>query len=130
MPTKEDYAALSAFVYNDVRGKYNLLELPQGWTQLPTVPNSITSAITGFTAVAFTNGSEIIISYKGTDTVSWGQTAQDFVMGNTAALGNSVQLIQAALYYQQVKEANPGMNISFTGQGRKRMTTRFFSQSA
>lgn len=52
MATKEDYAALSALVYNNVRGPLNNLSTPTGWTELPIYPNGIASFITGFTARA------------------------------------------------------------------------------
>jgi hypothetical protein len=35
MATKEDYAILSAYVYNNARGEENRLLLPNGWTELP-----------------------------------------------------------------------------------------------
>lgn len=35
MPTKEDNAALSSLVYNDVRGYLNNLSTPNGWALLP-----------------------------------------------------------------------------------------------
>jgi hypothetical protein len=112
MATKEDYAALSAFVYNNVRGPINNLSTPTGWTLLTTSDTNLT----GFTASAFRNTAtgEIVIAYKGTDTVSIAQTAQDFLLGNTAAFGGSVQLIQAALFYEQIK-TDYGSNITFTG---------------
>ena len=116
MVTELDYVALSAVVYNDVRKQFNKLSTPtlEGWTELPIYPNGIASAIMGFTARAYSNGTDIVIAYKGTDTVNLPQTVQDFVFGNAAALGNSVQLIQAALFYEQVK-AQYGGNITFTG---------------
>jgi len=115
MPTYLDYAALSALVYNDARGQKNKLPTPQveGWIELPLNSNS---SITGFTAAAFQNTqtNEIVIAFKGTDSGNIVQMAQDFVFGNTAAFGGSLQLYQAALFYEQVK-AQYGSNISFTG---------------
>lgn len=114
MISQFDYAALSAVVYNNVRGQDNKLTLPTGWTELPIYPNGIVSSITGFTARAYSNGTDIVIAYKGTDTVNVAQTAQDFLFGNPAAIGGSVQLVQAALFYEQVK-AQYGGNITVTG---------------
>jgi hypothetical protein len=37
MATKEDYAILSAYFYNNARGLLNQLLLPNGWTELPEV---------------------------------------------------------------------------------------------
>ncbi len=113
MAAKEDYAALSAIVYNNVRLDPNkITNLPPNWTFLTTSDTNLT----GFTASAFRNTvtNEIVIAYKGTDTVSIAQTAQDFLLGNTAAFGGSVQLVQAALFYEQIK-ADYGSNITFTG---------------
>ncbi|MDP2109765.1 MAG: DUF2974 domain-containing protein, partial [Thiobacillus sp.] len=65
----------------------------------------------GFEAVSFTNGSEIVISYAGT-----GPGLTDWDANSGLALGfGSEQLRQAALYYLEVKETNPGATISFTG---------------
>ena len=92
MISKFDYAALSAIVYNDVRQDANkLVNLPAGWSQLPIYPDSFTSALTGFTASAYSNGTDIVIAYKGTDTINVVQTAQDFLFGNAAALGGSTK---------------------------------------
>lgn len=117
MVTLPDYVALSAIIYNDKRNTFNkiLPDPPAGWTELPIYPNGITGAITGFNARAYSNGADIVIAYEGTDTANVVQTAQDFLFGNAAALGGSVQLIQAALFYEQVKAANPNANITFTG---------------
>lgn len=73
MATKEDYAALSAIVYNNVRPDANkLTTLPPNWEPLPPPLGSSNDASTGFTAAAYRNTvtKEIVISYKGTDTVN------------------------------------------------------------
>ena len=118
MVTKLDYAALSAFVYNNIKkGGNKLSTLPLGWTELPIYPNGIngiTSTFTGFNARAYRNGTDIVIAYEGTDTDNAWKTVQDFMLGNTAGAGFSPQLIQAALFYEQVK-AQYGSNITFTG---------------
>ena len=115
MASYVDYAALSAFIYNNARGNSNQISIPQaaGWAELPIDPST---DFTGFTAAAFQNSQtqEIVIAFKGTDTDNLLQTVKDFVFGNSAALGGSVQLFQAALFYEQVK-AKYGSNITFTG---------------
>lgn len=64
--------------------------------------------------MSFTNGTEIVISYAGTD---FSDFTGDWLEANIPlAFGlSSDQLRQAALYYLQVKDANPGATISFTG---------------
>jgi len=72
MATKEDYAALSAIVYNNARGVGNKLVpetgVPPGWTQLDIDPSN---SVTGFSAGAFINtkgtGVEIFLTTTGTE---------------------------------------------------------------
>ncbi len=112
MATTLDCAALSTLVYNDVRGIDNRLVLPAGWTEILSDTGSL-----GFTAGAYKNGDEIVIAFKGTDTILKNATV-DWLAGNIPAglfgIG-STQLLDAALFYEAVKAANPGANISFTG---------------
>lgn len=131
MATKEEYAALSAIIYNNARNEFNkLTTLPAGWSPLSLDPSN---SITGFTAAAFINdqSGEIVIAYKGTDSGDLVQMAQDFLTGNIPlALGGiplpgylsilskfpAFQMYEAALFYEQVKmAAQIGANISFTG---------------
>ena len=113
MATVFDYAALSTLVYNDVRGVDNRLTVPKGWTEILSDSNL------GFSAAAYRNTAtgEIVIAYKGTDTLVK-NAAVDWFAGNipTGLLGiGSTQLLDAALFYQAVKTANPNANITFTG---------------
>ena len=119
MPGLFDYAALSATVYNNARGTANLItNLPSGWIPKGYVTGT---GLNGFTAGAYQNGSDIVIAFKGTDAAfnslasalgSAADLAADLALG--AGLG-SVQLAQAARFYQEVKAANPEANITFTG---------------
>ena len=111
MTTLTDYAALSAIVYNDVRQQKNKLSPLPGWTEILSDTGSL-----GFTAGAYKNGNDIVIAFKGTDTIVENATT-DWLLGNIpAGLGiGSSQLISAALFYEAVKAANPGANITFTG---------------
>jgi len=116
MITKNDYAALSALVYNNARDKINQLEIPMvsGWSlaATPTSPSG------GFTAEAYRNGNDIVIAFKGTDTANPYDFALDMVTNLRLGFGGaSDQLVQAALFYAKVK-TDPqfaGCNISFTG---------------
>lgn len=61
MTTLHDYAALSAFIYNDKRGDLNQLDPLTGWSQILYDSNP------GFTAGAYQNGNDIVIVFKGSD---------------------------------------------------------------
>ncbi|MDO8943899.1 MAG: hypothetical protein Q7U75_11995, partial [Desulfobacterales bacterium] len=102
-----DYAVLSATVYNKVRGDKNQLPVPANWTE---VDNDLNHPITGFAASAYRNGNDVVIAFRGTENLMDG--VADLLLG--VGLG-SAQLTQAALFYQVVKAANPGANISFAG---------------
>ncbi len=91
----------------------NKFPIPAGWA---TVPNSyFNDPSSGFEAVAFQKGTDIVISYAGTDP---SDIAGDIAANLALAAGTlSDQLRQAADYYLQVKNdpANAGKTISFTG---------------
>ncbi len=100
------YALMAGDAYISTRPSINLFPIPQGWAEF-----NHRTLDSGFEAVSFTNGIEIIISYAGT-----GPGLSDWDANGGLALGfGSDQLRQAALYYLEVKAANPGATISFTG---------------
>ena len=114
-----DYALMAGASYISNRDPKNQFPDPQGWTSFFHVPNNpdfpkFTTA-SGFEAISFTKGNEIVISYAGTD---FSSLSTDFFYGNIPlALGNlSDQLRQAADYYLQIKQFNPGVSITFTSQ--------------
>ncbi len=122
MPDLLDYAALSAYVYGNVRGRNNANPLPSEWTEIAYYPGG---GIDGFTAGAYRNdvSGEIVIAYKGTDTGldnmaniagTLDDLATDLALG--AGLG-STQLFHAAQFYEEVKALNHGEanGITFTG---------------
>ncbi len=122
MATLEEYAVLSAVVYQDARGPYNVNPLPPGWVEIAYSPNMENNPFTdGFSAGAYQNleTGEIVIAFKGTDFlvgVNNGQTAADLVADLGLATGaGSSQLREAALFYAQIKAANPDATITFTG---------------
>lgn len=108
-PTIE-YAMLAGASYYDTRAAVNRLPLPQNWSVVSRIPESATS---GFEASAFTNGTDLVISYAGTGP---GLNA-DWIANFNLALGTwSDQLGEAAAYYLQVKASAPAnATISFTG---------------
>lgn len=107
----EIYCALMAGdSYISNRPDKNRFPIPNGWT---TVPGSyVRDDSSGFEAVSFTNGNQIVISFAGTDSKSAADLAAD--IGLATGWG-SEQLLQAAAYYMEVKAANPNAEITFTG---------------
>lgn len=98
---------MAGAAYISTRPDMNWFPVPQGWAE---IPSSHVVLPGGFEAASFTNGSEIVISYAGT-----GPGLTDWDANSGLALGfGSEQLRQAALYYLEVKAANPGATISFT----------------
>lgn len=85
----------------------NRIAPPSGWTIALDAPPSLS----GFTAAAYRNGSEIVIAYAGTD------QSLDWITGNgPAVLGlPSGQVLAAMEFYLAVRDTNPGASISFTG---------------
>lgn len=110
-PLEYEYALLAGDAYFSTRNAINRFPIPKGWSE--DIAQRVSDEQTGFEARTFTNGTEIVISYAGTDPSDIsGDIAADLAL----ASGNiSVQLKQAADYYLQIKAANPGATISFTG---------------
>ena len=111
-----DYALMAGAAYFSTRDQVNRLPFPSGngWQRLDP-SRSLDRAqddATGFEAAAFVKGNEVVISFAGTypkSTADWANNAILF------AGGLSLQLIQAALYYQKIKEVYQTATISFTG---------------
>ncbi|MGB4115351.1 MAG: Mbeg1-like protein, partial [Polaromonas sp.] len=107
MATDTEYALMAGRVYQSTRGTINWLPDLQslGWAEF--FPQQESS---GFEAISFQKGNEIVISFAGTGSnVDWWANAGG-VFGVTSG-----QLRQAADYYLQVKAVNPSAIISFTG---------------
>ncbi|WP_324779516.1 calcium-binding protein [Thiobacillus sedimenti] len=135
MATIIDYALMAGASYIDTRLPINRFPIPTGWNLVSRNPQDNTS---GFEAATFGNGTtiatstEIVISYAGTyEKDLTGDIAADIGLG--AGTG-SVQLLQAADYYLQVKAANPGAQITLTGHslggGLAALIGVFFGETA
>jgi Ca2+-binding RTX toxin-like protein len=110
MATQIEYALMSGASYISNHAEINRFPIPNGWTQ---TRHENPQDGSGFEAVTFTNGTEIVISYAGTDSDDWiGDIAADIALA-TGML--SEQLKQAADYYLAVKASNPGAAIALTG---------------
>ena len=134
MTTAIEYALMAGHAYRTTRDKINWLPAPQGWAPFFPVPDPTTPGFPtthGFEAVSFTKGTDIVISYAGTDEDSLGDIAADF---NLLIGIGSKQLLQAAKYYLQVKATNPAANITFTGHslggGLAALMGAFFNEGA
>lgn len=97
-----DCAVMAGAVYVSNRDKINQLPVPPGWALVNYV-----SLPSGFEGAAFTNGSQIVISYTGTNPVPfWGSDViADLALGIGAG---STQLDQAVDFYLQTVVANNG----------------------
>ena len=105
-----DNALMAGAAYRSTRSSINRFPIPAGWSE---VPLSHVTRPSGFEAVSFQQGTKIVIAYAGTnftDISDWTQANVPLAFGFAAD-----QLRQAALYYLEVKAANPTAIISFTG---------------
>ena len=107
-----DLALMAGRAYYDTRTDINRFPVPDGWTEFFHVPNATFPSSSGLEAVSFQRGDEIVISYAGTGPGLNQDWWANF--GLYTGLGAD-QFREAALYYLQVKEANPNATISFTG---------------
>jgi hypothetical protein len=112
-----DCALMAGRAYQTTRDPsgINWFPDPAGWTEFAHVPNSTYPTTSGFEAVAFQRGTEIVISFAGTNPNSLLDPDNDANIGLATGFG-SEQLLQAAEYYLQVNAANPNAtSITFTG---------------
>jgi len=107
-----DCALMAGLAYQSSRDTINWFPAPFDWVEFSHVPNDTYPTTLSFEASAFQNTAtgEIVISYAGTAHLT------DWISNLTLGTGfSSSQLEQAALYYLQIKAANPTATISFTG---------------
>jgi putative lipase involved disintegration of autophagic bodies len=108
-----DYALMAGNVYRASRDKNNWVPVPDGWDALEDTYKVDTG--TGFEAIAYKqkNANDIVISYAGTDPKEMPDWINNLLGGSGFA--PAPQMIQAALFYAKIKQANPNANITFTG---------------
>lgn len=111
MATNIEYALMAGASYISTRPEINQLPVPEGWSEEVSDRQTRSS---GFEATYFTKGTEIVISYAGTDPSDYfGDIAADLAL---AAGALSDQLRQAADYYLTIKANAPaGATITMTG---------------
>ena len=91
MTTTIEYALMAGASYISTRDDVNKFPTPDGWT---TTKHENPDDGSGFEAVSFVKGNEIVISYAGTDP---GDVLGDWGANLALAAGNlNAQLIQAA----------------------------------
>ncbi|ADE12531.1 hemolysin-type calcium-binding region [Sideroxydans lithotrophicus] len=113
MTTTVDYALMSGASYISNRASLNSFPIPLGWAKVINPDSYVIDPISGFEAISYTNGTDIVISFAGTDPKS---TADKLADAELALGAWSDQLGEAAAYYLQIKAASPlGANITFTG---------------
>ena len=127
MATELEYALMAGAAYFSTRAPINQFPVPTGWTQLGTsLDNS-----SGFEAVAFQQGNNIVISYAGTY-----PGVADITADGLLGLGYwSAQLGEAAAYYLGLRQIyGSSATISFTGHslggGLASLMAVFFNQPA
>ncbi|WP_319585592.1 hypothetical protein [uncultured Desulfobulbus sp.] len=110
-----DCALLAGVAYRSTRDPINRFPVPSsaGWSEITQLHRSLPS---GFEAVSFQRGNEIVISYAGT----YPGDPNDLLADVGLATGNgSIQLTQAIDYYlqvaAQVRATNPNATITLTG---------------
>lgn len=104
MPTTLQYMQFSLGVY--AASVKNFVDPPAGWTRTNWQPDMIS----GFSAGTFVSGSEVVISFTGTNNFPADQA--NWLIGAGLPLP---QIFDAIDYYFSVKAAYPNANITFTG---------------
>ena len=119
MTTPIEYALMAGASCISTRSLENRFPAPQGWTKVVNPDSYFEDPISGFEAISFTNGTEIVISYSGTDPNDTSVFSSPDGKTNVALAAGAwaEQLLQAAEYYFQIKSAqeNAGKTITLTG---------------
>lgn len=126
-----DCALMAGASYISTRPDVNKFPIPEGWEAVRD--SHFNDPSTGFEAVAFQKGIEVVISYAGTDPKDFsGDILADLAL---AAGMLSDQLCQAADYYLAVKASMPvGTKITLVGHslggGLASLVAVMFGESA
>jgi hypothetical protein len=70
MATPLDYALMAGSAYIVSRAEINRIPAPSGWAKVMNPDSYVETPSTGFEAISYQKGSEIVISYAGTDPAS------------------------------------------------------------
>ncbi len=114
--------------------KINRFPVPSGWVEMT---DDYETRASGFEAIYFKKGDQIVISFAGTNTNFLGNDGLgDLITDIEGGLGNATtQLVQAAEYYMYVKNNNPEVTeFIFTGHslggGLAALMGEFFNEKA
>ena len=123
MTTAIEYALMAGASYRSNRDAINRFPIPAEWSE---ITGSYRNLPSGFEAVAFTKGNEIVISFAGTEPTQPGDLATNLSLASGALCD---QLRQAADYYLQVKASAPaGTKISLTVDFHAKLTPLFHAK--
>jgi Ca2+-binding RTX toxin-like protein len=116
MTTTIDYALMAGASYFSTRqADGNKIPVPQGWVKVMNPDSYFKDTESGFEAISFSNGTEIVISYAGTYDKPLFPNP-DFQADLALGTGwGSTQLDQAAAYFLSIRAANPTAQITLTG---------------
>lgn len=117
MPTQLEYALMAGYVYRSTRTEINGIPKPTGWEPLPGELGYRSDVLTGFEATAQKNGSDIVIAFAGTYSGFVFPGAVQDLANDVVLFGGlpAPQLIEAARFYERIKQTYPDSRISFTG---------------
>jgi len=102
-----EYALLSGIADSKIRSTNNQFPVPDGYAIYQELPQNKS----GLDAVAYSNGTKIVIAFGSTE-----NTLKDKI--TDCALGSggwTLQLLQAAEFYMDIKSKNQSAEITFTG---------------
>lgn len=130
-----EYSLMAGAAYFSTRDSKNRIPRPDGWEQIDKAPWHTQENTTGFEAVAFTRGTDIVISFAGTYPKPKSISNPDLIADVTLGAGvYSAQIGQAAVYYEKIRQAYPDANITFTGHslggGLAALMGVFFNKTA
>jgi hypothetical protein len=116
MTTTIDYALMAGASYFSTRPDGNKIPVPQGWVKVTNPDSYFRDTESGFEAISFTNGNEIVISYAGTYDKPLSPFNPDIQADLLLGTGfGSKQLDHAADYFLSIRAANPTAQITLTG---------------
>jgi hypothetical protein len=71
MTTQVEYALMAGASYISTRASVNKFPTPNNWTKITAPDFYSRDPYSGFEAISFTNGSEIVISYAAPTPATW-----------------------------------------------------------
>lgn len=111
-----DCALMAGASYFDTRASINRFPIPADWGKITNPDSHYSNPATGFEAVSFQRGDEIVISYAGTGPGFLIQNPEDWLANINLWKGTcDDQLREAAAYYMAIRTTHPNAEITITG---------------